>query len=110
MPIHTSSANIQQDVERIRQLEENVTALTIQCAQLDQANRAWQQFQQAQLDTIRTKLQDYFPIEENTSADEIAQLIANQVAQEREDFNNKYQTLEKVNNDLRFGNEIFFIR
>jgi hypothetical protein len=55
------------------------------------------------LDNFQTKLQDYFAVDGNTSFDEIAQQIADQVTREREDFNEKYQALERANNDLRSG-------
>jgi hypothetical protein len=39
VPIHTSSTDTEQQAEEVRQLRENVEALTVQCAQLDEANR-----------------------------------------------------------------------
>ncbi len=77
--------------------------LTTQCAQLNEANQAWQQFHQTQMNSFQNKLHDYFAIDENTSFDEIAQEIEDQITKEREDFNDRYQTLERENNDLRSG-------
>jgi len=66
VPIHTSAPNVEQETEEIRQLRDNVVALTARCAQLDEANRSWQQYQQTQSDNFRAKLVDYLPIDENT--------------------------------------------
>ncbi|CAF0778122.1 unnamed protein product [Rotaria sordida] len=98
VPIHTSVVDEQNELEQLR---EAVTFLTAQCAQLDEANRAWQQYQQTQLHVFLSKLHDYLPIEESTSFDEIAQHIVNQIIQEREDFNIRYEALEKELNNLR---------
>jgi hypothetical protein len=103
VPIHTSGASVEQNVEELQQLRENVVALTAQCAQLDAANRAWQQFQQTQLDNFQTKLHDYIPIGENTPLDQIAQQIVDQILNEREDFNQRFEALERANNHIRSG-------
>jgi len=55
------------------------------------------------LNNFQTKLHDYFAVDGNTSFDEIAQQITHQVTKEREDFNEKYQALERANDDLRSG-------
>ncbi len=89
--------------EELRQLRDNLAILTSEYAQLNEANRAWQQYQQSQFDNFRAKLHEYLPIDEHTSFDEIAQEIVDQVTKEREDFSEKYQALEKANNDLRSG-------
>ncbi|CAF4156380.1 unnamed protein product, partial [Rotaria sordida] len=90
----------------LQQLQEQIVVLTNQCAQFDEANRAWQQFQQAQLDNFRNKLRDHFPFDENLSFDQIAQLIINQIIKEREDFNQQYEILQKTNDELRSESEI----
>ena len=102
VPIHTSGVNVEQEGEELRQLRESVIVLTAQCAQLDEANRAWQQYHQTQLDSFRNKLVDQLPIDENTSLDEIAQQIVDQMNKEREDSNERYQEIEKTNEALRF--------
>ena len=71
-------------------------ALTTQCAQLDEANRSWQQYQQAQLENFKTNLHDYVPLDDNISFDEIAQQIVDQITKEREDFSERYAELEKT--------------
>jgi hypothetical protein len=109
VPIHTSGTNFEQHAEELRELRENVTLLTNQCAQLEGANRAWQQFQQTQSDNFRTKLGDYVPIDDNTPFDQIAQQIIDQIVNERQDFNERYEALEKANNDLRSGSSLLFL-
>ncbi len=83
------------------ELRENIKVLTTQCAQLDKANRAWQEYQLAQIDQFRNKLRDYLSLNENVSFDEAAQLIVDQITKEREEFKQRYQELEKHNEDLR---------
>jgi predicted negative regulator of RcsB-dependent stress response len=107
VPIHTSSTDTEQQAEEVRQLRENVEALTAQCAQLDAANRAWQQYQQTQVDNLRNKLIDYLPIDENASFDEFGQLIVDQIVKERENFNGRFQAIEKAKDELRSGSFIF---
>ncbi|CAF2189339.1 unnamed protein product, partial [Rotaria magnacalcarata] len=96
VPIHMSGA---EDAE-LGQLRETVALLTAQCAQLDEANRAWQQYHQTQVQDFRSKLGDYFSLNENISLDYAAELIIEQISKEREAFNEKYETLEKVKENL----------
>jgi uncharacterized phage infection (PIP) family protein YhgE len=106
VPIHTSSAEAEQQAQELQQLRENVVALTAQCAQLNEANRAWQLYQQAQVDNFRNTLHDYLPIDDNASFDEFAQQLVDQIVKEREDFNDKFQAIEKANDELRSGSSI----
>lgn len=102
--IHTDGDdNVETNMDELQQLRQNVVALTAQCAHLDEANHAWQQYQQTQLDSFKTKLHDHFAIDESSSFDEIAQIVADQINKEREDFLEKYAELQKVNDDLRSG-------
>ncbi|CAF3634115.1 unnamed protein product, partial [Rotaria sordida] len=101
VPIHMSDVNIEEERKELQQLRDNVTLLTNQCAQLDEANRAWQQYQQTQLDTFKNIFQHYLPIDETFTLNQAAQQILQQITKEREDFNERYQTLEKLNDDLR---------
>jgi len=103
-PVQSASPLSNEHEQELQQLRENVTTLTNQCAQLDQANRAWQLFQQTQLDNFRNTIHDYFSIDENLSLEQTAQQIVNQISKEREDFTRQYYALEKVNDDLRSGN------
>ncbi len=109
VPIHTSGTNVEQETEEIRQLRDNVVALTARCAQLDEANRSWQQYQQTQSDNFRAKLADYLPIDENTPFDQIAQQIIDHIVKEKEEFNERFQAIEKANDDLRLGSSIFIL-
>ncbi len=96
--------NVNQEREKeLHQLRIDLAALTIQ---LDEANRAWQQYQPAQLHHLQNKLQDYLPLHDNISFEELSQMILDQIIKEREDFNQRYQALQKTNDDLRLG-EIF---
>ncbi len=58
------------------------------------------------MDNFKAKLHDYLPVDENTSFDEIAEQIVDQVTKEREDFSERYAELEKTNDDLRSGSFI----
>ena len=88
----------------MRQLRETVASLTAQCAQLEEANRAWQLYQQSQTEMFRNTLQDYLPVDENLSLNQVAEQIIEQVIKEREDFDKKYGELEKLNSSLQSGN------
>jgi predicted PurR-regulated permease PerM len=80
--------------------------LTKRCAQLDEANRAWQQYHQTQLDNFRDRLQNSLPIENKLSLDDIAQHIVahlDHVQNEHENLMQQLQNAEKLNNDLRSG-------
>ena len=96
------SQGLKQNVEEIEQLRENVASLTAQCAQLDEANRAWQSFQQTQADNFRSKLQEYVPIDEDTSFDQIPELIINQLTKEREASNDARSGWFDSDNGIRF--------
>ena len=95
--------NTEAEGEELQQLRESVIILTAQCAQLDEANRAWQQYHQTQLDSFRNKLVDQLPINENTSLDEIAQQIIDQINKEREESDERYAELKRVNDTLQSG-------
>lgn len=110
VPIHSSGIDIEQATQELQQLRETVIALTAQCAQLDEANRGWQLYHQAQLDSFRTKFLDCLPIDETLTLDQTAERIVDQISKEREEFSEKYQALGKVNDDLRSGSSyIHFI-
>lgn len=74
---------------------------------MDEANRAWQQYHQTQLDTFKNKLQNSIPIENSLSLDDIAQQILTHLDQKQNDYENltqQLQTSEKLNHDLRLRN------
>ncbi len=67
--------------EEIQQLRTNLSILTAQCTQLNEANLAWQQFHQNQLEIFRNKLQDWILLDENSTLEQIAQQIVIQFDQ-----------------------------
>ncbi|CAF4240443.1 unnamed protein product, partial [Rotaria magnacalcarata] len=101
VPIHTSSMNVEGDVNECQQLREIVASLTAQCAQLGEANQAWQMYQHTQFQEFRNKLQDYLSVDDNASFDTVAQQIIDKISREREDFHNKYEALVKEFDALR---------
>jgi hypothetical protein len=74
-----SSQNINE--EEVQQLRTELSALTAQCAQLDEANRAWQQYHQNQLELFRKNLEDWIFLDENSTLEQIGQQIINQLDQ-----------------------------
>ena len=61
--------------EELQQLRTDVATLTAQCAQLDEANRAWQQYHQNELESFRKKLQNWILFDEKSTLEQIAQEI-----------------------------------
>jgi hypothetical protein len=110
------------DIKRSEnELQQNLAVLTSQCAQLNEANRAWQQFHQTQLDNFRNKLQNSLPIDNTFSFDEIAQLISDHIHQlvnQRDTLIQNLNTTEKLYSDrqngktlsLRYDHLYFFLR
>jgi hypothetical protein len=96
----------QQEAEEIGELRKAFVSLT---AQLDETNRAWQEYQQTQVDILRNQLQSCLSIDYNTSFDDIAQQIVNQVTKEREDFTERYQAIQKLNDELHSGTFLLII-
>ncbi len=70
---------------------------------MDEANRAWQLYQQTQLENFRTKFLNCLPIDENLTLDQAAQHIVDEITKEREDFRGSYAELQKINDDLISG-------
>ncbi|CAF1066100.1 unnamed protein product [Adineta ricciae] len=101
VPIHSTTSYVTEETEEIRELRKNFAELTSQYAVLNEANRAWQDYHQTQLNDFRAKVQDHFQIDSDASYDDIAQLIVDQITTEREQFNKQYQSLENANNALQ---------
>ena len=80
-----------------------MAALTAQCAQLDEANKAWQLYHATQVDSFRNKLHEYLSLAETGSLDDLAEQIVEQVQREREDAADKYKDFQRVSSDLRGG-------
>ena len=102
-PVQSASPIVNEHDHELQQLRDNVALLTNQCTQLDEANRAWQLYQQTQLDNFRNTIHNSFPIDATSSLDQLAQQIVNQIIKEREDFTQRYHTLEQFNNNLQSG-------
>jgi prefoldin subunit 5 len=100
-PVQSASPTINEHEQELQQLRQNIASLTNQCTQLDEANRAWQLYQQTQLDNFTNTIHNYLPIDLTSSLDQVAQQIVNHISNEREDFTQRYHALEKVNNDLQ---------
>ncbi|CAF3430630.1 unnamed protein product, partial [Rotaria sp. Silwood2] len=58
------------------QLTQDYILLENQYTQLDNANRAWQQFYDNQIDLLKNKFKDYLVFDENLNFDQIIQIIA----------------------------------
>jgi hypothetical protein len=106
IPLSSGAPVDEQAADEIVQLRENLVSLT---GQLDETNRAWQEYQQTQRDILRNSLDNCLAIDYNVSFDEIAQQIVDQITKERDDFSGIYQSLEKAHNELQSGNSIQFI-
>jgi cell division protein FtsB len=90
----------QQQQQEIEQLRDTIVALTAQCAQLDEANRAWLVYQQTQIDTFVDKLRAQVTLDPMTSFDQIADILVDQLTEQRLHSNQ----LEQTAHDLRSGN------
>lgn len=83
--------------DEIRQLRENLTTLTGQCARLDEANRAWQQYHQDEFDGFRDKLRKSLPVDSSQSLGDAADMIAahlNQMKHEQDDLRSSKDLFE----------------
>ncbi|CAF5061045.1 unnamed protein product, partial [Rotaria sp. Silwood1] len=58
------------------QLQQDYILLENQCIQLDNANRAWQQFYDNQIDLLKNKFKDHLDFHKNLDFDQILQIIA----------------------------------
>ncbi|CAF4655745.1 unnamed protein product, partial [Rotaria socialis] len=95
MPIQSASPLTMAHDQELAQLRETVTILTDQCAQLDEANRAWQQYHQTQVQDFQSKLKDYLPLDQNTSLDSYAEQIIQLMLKTKEDFNATNEALRE---------------
>jgi len=60
------------------QIKQNYILLQNQCTQLDNANRAWQQFYDNQMEMIKNQFKDYLDFDKNLNFDQIIQMIASE--------------------------------
>ena len=91
--------------EELQQLRNNLSTLTAQCAQLDEANRAWEQYHQTQLENFRRQLQDWISFDENDNLEQIGQRIILQLDQlasskEQSDLPTYTATIEALNKQI----------
>ena len=87
----------------LQQLRHEIVTLTSQCAQLNEANQAWQLYHATQVDAFRNKLHEYLSLAESGSLDDLAEQIVEQVQREREDASDKYKDFHRVSSDMRGG-------
>lgn len=71
----SSSSNIERENDELEQLRANLLTQSRQCAQLEEANRAWQQYHQSQLDIFRQALKDWIQCDDQSTLEQIAQHI-----------------------------------
>ncbi|CAF1477950.1 unnamed protein product, partial [Rotaria sordida] len=84
---HVQSSNVIQENEEIQQLKNNLATLTTQCTELDEANRAWQQYYQNQIELFHDKLQDWIPLDMNLTLEQIIHQIVSYLNQLEYDKN-----------------------
>jgi len=87
----TPQVNNEQQTEEIRRLQEDLASTNMQLNQLDEANRAWQEYQQNQLVLLRDRLK--LTDMENLSFEDIVQQIENRLndqAMELQDVKSKF--------------------
>jgi len=87
----TPQVNNEQQTEEIRRLQEDLASTNMQLKQLDEANRAWQEYQQNQLVLLRDRLK--LTNMENLSFEDIVQQIENRLndqAMELQDVKSKF--------------------
>jgi hypothetical protein len=89
--------NNEQETEEIRRLREELDSTNMQLKQLDEANRAWQQYQQNQLVLLRDRLK--LTDMENSSFEDIVQQIENRL----NDLNDQLIELQDVKSEFFFS-------
>ncbi len=75
------SASGQNINEEVQQLRTQLSDLKTECTQLAEANRAWQEYHENQLNLFRKNLEDWIFLDENTTLEQIGQQIINQFDQ-----------------------------
>ncbi len=94
----TSEVNNEQETEEVRQLREDLLSMNIKLKQLDEANHAWQQYQQNQLILLRDRLR--LTDMDNLSFEDIVQQIENRFT----DLNNQLSELQDIKHELHAVN------
>jgi len=88
--------NNEQETEEIRRLRDDLVSMNIQLKQLDEANQAWQQYQQNQLVLLRDRLK--LTDVDNLSFEDIVQQIENHF----NDLNNQLVELQDIKSNIFF--------
>jgi hypothetical protein len=88
--------NNEQETEEIRRLRDELVSMNIQLKQLDEANQAWQQYQQNQLVLLRDRLK--LTDVDNLSFEDIVQQIENHF----NDLNNQLVELQDIKSNIFF--------
>ena len=96
--------------QQLQQLRDNLDLLTSRCAQLDEANQAWQLYHQTQFTTFVNLMHDVLSIDDSSSLDQAAQHIIEQIVKERDDFHQRYAVLQQENDSLRTGKKCSRVR
>ena len=83
-PSLSAFQRIDSSKDEIQQLRDELAAASAHCLQLEEANRAWQQYQSDQIESFRRNLQEKMPLhtgDENPSLDFIGQQVVNHLDQ-----------------------------
>jgi len=108
---YLKSTDDDNNVKQENDLNTTLTILSNRCAELDQANQAWQQFHQSQIENFQNILRDYIPLDGIISFDQAAQLIINEIDKQKEkedellDIKERCRDLEHINKQLLTENE-----
>lgn len=63
--------------------------------ELDDTRRAWQEYQQAQIEMIRREMDQCLSLDFDRSMDDIVRQIVDQIMKERDEFGEKYRDLQE---------------
>lgn len=103
--------------EEIRQLRADLATTSAQCFQLEEANRAWQNYPYEQIESFRQKLQQKIPLfnqMEDASLDLFAQHIIHHLDQLNIERDNLMRHIDSLKDEIRLqkqqlGNNTFKI-
>ena len=98
--------------EEIRQLRADLAAASNHCLQLEEANRAWQFYQQSQLDQFRQQLQEQIPMlnqTDDSSLDQMTQHVLNHIGQLAIERDNLMHQTDLLNNEVQLQRDTYGI-
>lgn len=90
--------------EELRQLRTDLATAANHCLQLEEANRAWQLYQQTQLDQFRQQLQVQIPLlheADDSSLEQMTQHILNCIGQLTVERDNLIHQMDLLTNELQ---------